>query len=85
VPRSLALTFIRNGSEHDGPAAAKHLRRKLDYAGERMQTAEQFIQHCAAESSLTRRKYKVRTAQGQTIDAATYLTGQLRDFEQQKR
>src|SRR4249919_3516937 len=35
--------FIRNGTEYDGAKAAAHLRKKLDYAGSRVKTAEQFI------------------------------------------
>jgi hypothetical protein len=85
VETSRGLTFIRNGSEHDGAAAAKHLRRKLNHLGERLKTAEQFIQHCATESSITGRNYQVKTAEGKTVAAATYFTERLREFDQQKR
>jgi hypothetical protein len=85
VETSRGLTFIRNGSEHDGPAAARHLRRKLDHGGERMKTAEQFVQYCATESSITKRRYQVRTADGETVDAAAFFEQRLRDFDRQKR
>ena len=81
---SRRIVFIRNGSEYDGHAAAQHLRQKLNYAGERIKTAEQFIQYCASESSLTHRKYTVRLENGATVDSATYFTGLLRDYDQQK-
>jgi hypothetical protein len=84
VENSKGLKFIRNGSEHDGPAAANHLRTKLDYAGERVKTAEEFVKYCASESSMTHQKYKVRTADGKTIDAAAYFAEQLREFDRQK-
>ncbi len=52
--------FIRNGSEYDSAAAIKHLRMKLDYGGDRIRTAEDFVKYCATESSLTHRKYSIR-------------------------
>jgi hypothetical protein len=85
VETSKGIIFIRNGSEHDGPAAAKHLRTKLDYAGERVRTAEDFIKACASESSLTHQKYKVRLADGTTMSAADYFAAKLREFETGKR
>ncbi len=79
------VKFIRNGSEHDGPAAAAHLRIKLRAVGERIKTAEDFVKYCASESSITHQKYKVRLTNGSTIDAGAYFTNQLRDFEREKK
>ncbi|MGI9115031.1 MAG: DUF5329 family protein [Chthoniobacterales bacterium] len=84
VETSKGIAFIRNGSEYDGHSAAQHLRQKLNYAGERIKTAEQFIQYCASESSITHRKYAVRLENGTTVDSATYFAGLLRDWDQQK-
>ncbi len=78
------VVFIRNGSEHDGPAAASHLRMKLNYAGERLKTAEQFITYCASQSSITHRRYQVRLADGKTVDAASYFEEKLRGFDQKQ-
>ncbi len=82
VETSKGLVFIRNGSEYDGAAAAKHLRMKLSYAGERLEKAEDFVKYCATESSLTHRKYMVRKADGMTVEAASYFLGQLRRFDE---
>jgi Family of unknown function (DUF5329) len=84
VETSKGIVFIRNGSEYDGYAAAQHLRQKLNYAGERIQTAEQFIRFCASQSSMTHRKYTIRLENGATVDSATYFAGLLRDCDQQK-
>jgi hypothetical protein len=84
VEKADKAVFIRNGGEHDGKTAAKHLRQKLDYVGERVQTAEQFIKYCASESSLTHQKYKIRLPDGQTMDAAEFLTNKLREFDAAK-
>lgn len=82
VEKADDATFIRNGSAYQGPAAAAHLRMKLNYVGERVKTAEQFIKYCASESSFTHRKYSVRTADGKATDAADYFAARLREFDQ---
>ena len=84
VETSKGIVFLRNGSEYDGAAAAKHLRMKLNYGGERLKTAEDFVKYCGSESSLTHRKYSIRLADGSTSDAATYFAGKLREFDAEK-
>src|SRR3982074_1274380 len=66
--------FIRNGSDYEAQAARDHLQKKLDYAGERGQTAEQFIQYCASQSSLSHKPYQIRFADGTVTDTAPYFT-----------
>ena len=73
--------FIRNGSEHEAAEAAAHLRRKLDYAGKRIKTAEQFIDKLATGSSITGKPYKIRLADGRTLDSAAFFREQLRRLE----
>ena len=85
VETSRGVVFIRNGADHDGASAGKHLRMKLGYAGDRVQTAEDFIRYCASESSLTHQKYKVRLADGKTMDASEYFTEKLRAFDRERQ
>jgi len=73
--------FIRNGTEHDAAKAAAHLRRKLGYAGKRVKTAEQFIDHLATGSSMTGKPYRIRFKDGQSVDSAVYFREQLRRLE----
>jgi hypothetical protein len=73
--------FIRNGSEHQAPEAAAHLRRKLDYAGKRIHTAEQFIDKLATGSSMTGKPYRIRFADGHSVESAVYFREQLRKLE----
>src|SRR5689334_16921766 len=54
--------FIRNGSAHDGKAAAEHLQMKRQYAGSRIKTAGDFIDGCATRSSVTGLPYQIRFA-----------------------
>jgi hypothetical protein len=79
VAAARGVTFIRNGTAHDGPEAAAHLRRKLVAARGRIRTPEQLIEHLGTRSSLTGRPYRVRLANGREIDSAVWLHGLLRE------
>ena len=70
--------FIRNGSEHSPEEAGKHLRMKLEKAGGRVKTAEEFIENCAARSYLSGKPYKIRLPDGVIKDAGPFLLGILR-------
>ena len=70
-------TFIRNGDEYTAAQAAAHLRLKLDRAGARIRTAEDFIAFCATGSSISGQKYRIRLADGRTLDTAEFLRGKL--------
>ncbi|HQI81116.1 MAG TPA: DUF5329 family protein, partial [Deltaproteobacteria bacterium] len=59
--------FIRNGAPHDGKEAADHLRMKLQKAGSRVKTADDFIRLCASASSMTGRPYMIRLPDGTVI------------------
>lgn len=73
-------TFIRNGSEHDARAAAAHLRLKLKAAGNKVQTAEDFIKFCASRSSMTGEPYLIRLADGTTVQSEAFFRNKLRTF-----
>lgn len=51
--------FERNGMQYSAIEGAAHLRTKLDSAGDRIQTAAQFIERIAAGSSQSGRPYRV--------------------------
>jgi len=73
--------FIRNGSAHDGKAAAEHLQKKRRYAGDRIKTAIDFIVCCASRSSVTGKPYQIRFADGKTVDAEEFLRAELKRIE----
>jgi hypothetical protein len=72
--------FIRNGSEYDGKTAAKHLRMKLEKAGGRVQTADDFIKLCASSSVITGKPYLIRFPDGKTIKAEDYFKETLKEY-----
>jgi hypothetical protein len=73
-------TFIRNGIEYDARTAANHLRLKLRFAGNRVQTAEDFIVNCATASSMSAQKYQIKFQDGRVVEAANYLRNKLNDY-----
>lgn len=74
------LVFVRNGSDHDGPKAAAHLRGKLSAAGDRVRTAEEFIDGIATKSSTSGEPYRVRLADGSVVGLAPWLRGRLEEL-----
>ena len=70
--------FVRNGSEYPGPRARAHLEKKLNYLeGKNMvNSAEDFIDLAATESSMSGRVYEVRCSEG-VEPASTWLKREL--------
>ncbi len=75
------IRFVRNGSDHDGPAAADHLRMKLRYAGNRIKTAQDFITYLASASSWSGKPYRIRFADGREMDAGPFFRARLAIIE----
>ncbi|MBC8068439.1 MAG: DUF5329 domain-containing protein [Deltaproteobacteria bacterium] len=72
VARS-GVVFIRNGTEHDSAAAAEHLRTKWSRAGDRIATADAFIEQLGSRSSQSGEAYRVRMPDGTERDAGPWL------------
>lgn len=72
--------FMRNGTSHDADQAAFHMRMKLRLAGSRVKTAEDFIRYCGSKSSRSGAPYRIRFADGHSIDAETFLRRRLADY-----
>jgi hypothetical protein len=69
--------FIRNGNAYTPAEAAEHLRTKLTAAGERIQTAEDFIEQVASGSSLSGQEYQIRMGDGRTVTSREFLLQEL--------
>jgi hypothetical protein len=72
--------FIRNGTEHDGKEAAEHLRMKLQKAGGKVQTADDFIRLCASKSIISGQPYLIRSSDGKTINSEQYFREKLKEY-----
>ncbi|MEA3210561.1 MAG: hypothetical protein QOE70_3618 [Chthoniobacter sp.] len=69
--------FIRSGKEYSAKEGADHLRQKLARAGDRVKTAEDFIQGIATKSYLTGEAYQFKTADGKVAPTGPWLTEAL--------
>ncbi len=77
--------FIRNGSEHDAKDAARHLRMKRQRAGDRVQTAEDFIRLCASKSYTTGQPYMMRLPDGKTVKSEIFFREKLKEYKWRPR
>jgi hypothetical protein len=77
--------FIRNGREYDTRAASNHLRLKLKTAGDKVRTAEDFINLCASKSSMTGELYFIRLADGTTVISEAFFKDKLKTFAVDKQ
>ena len=77
--------FIRNGTSYDAVSAASHLRLKLDNAGSRVRTADDFIRLCASVSSVSGRPYEIRFADGRTVTSESFLKARLAELRMGSR
>lgn len=73
--------FIRNGSPHTPAETAKHLRKKLDAAGDWVRTAYDFLDGVASRSSLSGESHLVEYPDGRRIPAADCLRAELARIE----
>lgn len=71
------LRFIRNGEEFSAKEAKEHMLKKLSYAGDRVRTAEQFIDSIASKSSFSGKPYYVLFPDGRRIESGKWLTEKL--------
>ncbi len=76
-------TFIRNGSPYSSTQAQAHLQDKLDYLlrKDRVNSAEQFIERAASESSFSGKPYKV-ICDGKEQLSADWLKDELQRIRQ---
>jgi len=77
------VKFIRNGSEHDGKEAAKHLRLKLEKAGNNVRTVDDFIRLCASKSYITGKPYMIKFPDGKIISSEKYLREKLTAYDKE--
>lgn len=73
--------FIRNGTEYDTKEAGGHLRMKLGKAGDKVKTAEDFIDGLASKSSATGKPYRIRKPDGTVVDTKPYFYTKLKEYD----
>jgi hypothetical protein len=84
--RKSDAVFIRNGSRYDGEKAASHIKSKLWFAGNRVQTARDFIMGVASKSEDSGKPYEIRP-KGATasMPLGDWLVARLVEYEKSRR
>lgn len=74
-------SFVRNGTAHDPADAADHLRLKYSRGANYVDSAEQFIDRLASESSWSGKPYTV-ICEGVTLPSRDWLYQALEQYRQ---
>jgi Family of unknown function (DUF5329) len=74
------LQFIRLDTVHTAGEAASMLRGKLAFAGDRVKTVDDFIDHVATATQ-SGKPYSVRYADGKEVSSAEFLRQELKRIE----
>lgn len=76
--------FQRNGSWHDATEARAHLQRKYDYLlkKDKVDTAEQFIERAASQSSMSGKPYRIACPGQPEQTAAVWFGARLKALRQ---
>lgn len=72
--------FIRNGKEYSSAEGAEHLKSKLGQAGNRVKTAEDFINGIGTKSYLSGKPYLMKNKDGTTTEVGPWLTKVLGEY-----
>ncbi len=83
--RTSDVRFIRNGREYPATEGADHLRDKLDRAGDRVKSTDDFITGIASKSYLSGKPYLVKFADGRTQPTGDWLRAHLAGMRKSKR
>ena len=69
--------FVRNGDEHSGKDAAKHIKRKYKHYRDDIASPEEFIELSATKSSMSGRYYHIRCEGKQELKSKDWLLDEL--------
>lgn len=72
--------FYRNGTFYDAKAAADHLRMKVEKAGDRVKTAQDFIEKVASKSYISGEDYKIVYNNGREVTSNSFFSGKLKQI-----
>lgn len=79
------VRFIRNGREYSAAEGAQHLRYKLDRAGNRVKTTDDFIARIASNSYMSGKPYLVKFTDGHTQPTGDWLWAHLAKARKNKQ
>jgi hypothetical protein len=77
--------FIRNGKEYAAAEGAAHLREKLQGAGDRVKTTEDFVDGVASKSLMSGKPYLIVIPGGAPTPVGPWLRTKLESYRETKR
>lgn len=69
--------YERNGDQHSGVDAHKHISKKYEYYKDDIQTAEDFIRLSATQSTVSGRKYHIICPDKKRVESGQWLLKEL--------
>jgi len=69
--------FVRNGDEHSGKDAAKHIKRKYKHSRDEIASPEEFIELSATKSSMSGKYYHIRCEDQPEVKSKDWLLQEL--------
>ena len=71
---------IRNGDEHKGPEAVKHIKKKYKHFKKKIDSTEDFIRLSASKSTMSGKAYQVKCPTLEVITTEQWLLKELAAF-----
>lgn len=78
--KTTECTYIRNGTEHTGKEASKHIKAKYDHYKDEIKTAEDFIRLSATKSMMSGSKYYIACPGTAKIESSKWLLSELKRY-----
>lgn len=77
-------SFIRNDDSYPGEKAVEHINKKCKHFRDRIQSAEDFIEHSATKSELTGKYYYVECTEQSRVRLKDWLLAELGRIRQEQ-
>jgi hypothetical protein len=77
-------TFFRNDVPYSSSEAAVHIGKKYDYLRDKIGSAEEFIELCASQSSMSGKPYMIKCGDSDAVPSRAWLKNRLDDFRRKR-
>ncbi|TAL34475.1 MAG: hypothetical protein EPN93_12195 [Spirochaetes bacterium] len=77
--------FLRNDVSYSSKEAADHIRKKYDYFRDKIGSAEDFIELCASQSSMSGKPYMIKCGDSDAVPSRTWLKIKLDEFRRDNK
>jgi hypothetical protein len=75
--------FERNGSQHDGKEAAKHIKMKYKHFRDQITTTEELVEYSGTKSTISGKNYLIYCGKNEPLESSVWLLEELTLFREQ--